>query len=371
VSHNMLCKPATFLSSERRIHSEGGRPMNPMNGHREDGTSAPPRTTAAAPDVSIVVPVYNEDSTLPELRRRLQTVMGQMDAHVEIVFVNDGSRDTSLVQMRSIHQDDRRFGYVSLARNFGHQVAVTAGIHFAGGKAVIVMDGDLQDPPELIPELIRQWRRGFDVVHARRARREDESRLKRGTAYVFYRMLRWLSDVDIPSDAGDFCLMDRRVVDLLKRMPERNRYVRGLRAWVGFRQTTVSFDRPPRSSGKAKYTFRKSLALAIDGIVSFSMVPLRIATYLGLTAASLALMMSAMVLFWRLRHPEAPLTGFAIILIVVFFLGSVQLVCMGLLGEYVGRIYEEVKQRPLFTVDEVAGVANVAPNAGELSRNSA
>jgi dolichol-phosphate mannosyltransferase len=302
-----------------------------------------------------VLPIYNEEENIPELYRRLQAVINQLDGESELVFVDDGSRDRSLEMLRALHRQDPRVCYLSFARNFGHQIAVTAGLNFARGQAVIVMDSDLQDPPELLPDLIEQWRQGYQVVYAQRTQRRKESRLKRLYAYIFYRLLRSLADVDIPTDTGDFCLMDRRVVDLLNAMPERNRYIRGLRAWVGFRQTAIYFERDPRFAGEVKYTFHKSFALAINGLISFSKVPLRVATYCGLLAAAIALLMAVLVIYWRFFEVHSPVTGFATIAVAIFFLGAVQLISIGILGEYIGRIYEEIKNRPLYTLAEAEG----------------
>lgn len=304
---------------------------------------------------SLVLPIYNEEENIPELYRRLQAVINQLDGESELVFVDDGSRDRSLEMLRALHRQDPRVCYLSFARNFGHQIAVTAGLNFARGQAVIVMDSDLQDPPELLPDLIEQWRQGYQVVYAQRTQRRKESRLKRLYAYIFYRLLRSLADVDIPTDTGDFCLMDRRVVDLLNAMPERNRYIRGLRAWVGFRQTAIYFERDPRFAGEVKYTFHKSFALAINGLISFSKVPLRVATYCGLLAAAIALLMAVLVIYWRFFEVHSPVTGFATIAVAIFFLGAVQLISIGILGEYIGRIYEEIKNRPLYTLAEAEG----------------
>jgi dolichol-phosphate mannosyltransferase len=316
------------------------------------------------PIYSLIVPVYNEEATLPELYRRLRTVMDRLDGPIELILVNDGSSDRSLDLMRDLHTRDPRICYLSLARNFGHQIAVTAGLNFARGQAVIILDADLQDPPELIPDLIDRWRQGYEVVYAQRTQRRREHWFKRLTAYGFYRLLKQLADVDIPTDTGDFCLMDRRVVDVLNAMPERNRYVRGLRSWIGFRQTAIPFERDPRYAGEVKYTFRKSLALAINGLVSFSKVPLRISTYVGLFSALVAIGMALLVLYWRIFHPASPLTGYATIAAAIFFLGAVQLFSIGILGEYIGRIYEEVKNRPLYTLAEVAGftASDAAPD---------
>jgi dolichol-phosphate mannosyltransferase len=281
--------------------------------------------------------------------------MEQLDGDAELILIDDGSRDRSLSMMRELHHLDNRVHYLSLARNFGHQIAVTAGLNFVQGKCIIVMDADLQDPPELILTMIDKWHQGYQVVYAQRTSRQQETWLKRLTAYLFYRILRRLAKVDIPEDTGDFCLMDRQDVNILNSMPERNRYIRGLRAWVGFRQTSVPFARDPRFAGTVKYTFGKSWALAIDGIISFSTVPLRLATYIGILSAFIALFMILLVLYWRLSEPSSPIIGYTLITISMFFLGSVQLICIGILGEYIGRIYEEVKGRPLYTLKETGG----------------
>ncbi|MFM7363433.1 MAG: glycosyltransferase family 2 protein [Cuspidothrix sp.] len=281
--------------------------------------------------------------------------MDQLDGDTELILIDDGSRDRSLTMIRELHHHDHRVRYLSLARNFGHQIAVTAGLNFVQGKSIIVMDADLQDPPELILTMIDKWREGYQVVYAQRISRQKETLLKRFTAYLFYRILKRLAKVDIPVDTGDFCLMDRQVVDILNAMPERNRYIRGLRAWVGFSQTSVLFERNPRFAGNVKYTFGKSFSLAIDGIISFSTVPLRVATYLGIISATIAIIMILLVLYWRIFAPVSHLIGYTLITIAMFFLGSVQLICIGILGEYIGRIYEEVKGRPLYTLKETGG----------------
>ncbi len=307
------------------------------------------------PKYTLIVPIYNEEETIPEMYRRLNSLMDRLDGSCELILINDGSKDKSIFLLRDLHHKDPRVCYLSLARNFGHQVAVTAGLNFARGKAVIILDADLQDPPELIPEMIEKWQQGYQVVYAQRTKRHKESWFKRFTAYGFYRLLKGLADVDIPTDTGDFCLMDRCVVDILNAMPERNRYIRGLRSWVGFQQTSVKFERSPRYAGEVKYTFRKSFSLAINSLISFSKVPLRLSTYLGLFSAVFALFMAILVLYWRVHETKSPLTGFATIMIAVFFLGSVQLISIGILGEYIGRIYEEIKGRPMYTLSEIMG----------------
>ena len=307
---------------------------------------------------SFVIPIYNEEETILELYRRVSAVMDRLDGTVELVLINDGSRDKSLKLIREIHQQDQRVCYLSFARNFGHQIAVTAGLNFARGQIVIVLDADLQDPPELIPDMVEKWRQGYQVVYAQRTQRHQESWFKRFMAYTFYRILKNLADVEIPTDTGDFCLMDRQVVDVLNSMPERNRYIRGLRAWVGFQQTAIGFERDPRFAGEVKYSFRKSLGLGVNGIVSFSKVPLRLSTYVGLLSAVIAIIMALLVIYWRFFAGTSTLTGYATLIVAVFFIGAVQLVSIGILGEYIGRIYEEIKGRPLYTLAEVAGFDN-------------
>jgi len=308
-----------------------------------------------SPKYSFIIPIYNEEETILEMYRRMSAVMDRMDGAVELILINDGSRDRSLPLLRELHDKDSRVCYLSLARNFGHQIAVTAGLNFSRGQIVVILDADLQDPPELIPDMVEKWRQGYQVVYAQRTQRRQESWFKRFMAYSFYRLLKQLADVDIPTDTGDFCLLDRQVVEVLNAMPERNRYIRGLRSWIGFRQTAIRFERDPRFAGEVKYTFRKSLALAINGLVSFSTVLLRISTYVGLLAAIASILMALLVLYWRIFVPNSPLTGFTIVLMATFFLGAVQLVSIGILGEYIGRIYEEVKGRPLYTLAEVGG----------------
>ena len=309
---------------------------------------------------SFVIPVYNEEANIPEMYRRLKTLTASLDGESELILVDDGSQDRSLEKIRELHQQNPQVRYLSLARNFGHQIALTAGLNFVQGSVVIVLDADLQDPPEVVPKLIEKWQQGYQVVYAQRLARKQEGWFKRLSAYAFYRVLRHLANVEIPADTGDFCLMDRQVVDLLNAMPERNRYIRGLRSWVGFSQIAVQFQRDPRFAGKVKYTFRRSLGLAISGIIAFSKVPLRLATYLGLFSAGLALLMVILVLYWRLFEPSSRLIGVTIIAVAIFFLGAVQLVCIGILGEYIGQIYEEVKGRPLYTVKEVGGLSETS-----------
>jgi dolichol-phosphate mannosyltransferase len=303
---------------------------------------------------SFVIPIFNEEETIPLLYDRLSAMMLTLEGESELLFVDDGSQDQSLKLIRELHQRDHQISYISFARNFGHQIAVTAGLNFAKGEAVIIMDADLQDPPEIVPQMIDKWKSGYQVVYAQRIVRKQETWFKRLTAYLFYRILQLCADdVKIPADTGDFCLLDRQVVNTLNSMPERNRYLRGLRAWVGFNQTSILFERDPRIAGMIKYTFFKSLRLAIDGVISMSKAPLRFSAYLGWVAAAFSIFMMFLTLYWRIISPGSQLIGYAFITIAIFFLSSVQLISIGILGEYIGRIYDEVKQRPLYTVKEV------------------
>jgi dolichol-phosphate mannosyltransferase len=316
------------------------------------------------PELSIVIPVFNEEATLDELHRRIAEVLPQVGGATEVILVNDGSRDRTAEQVRQTCRQDPRFRGVHFSRNFGHQAAVAAGLRYAQGRAVAVMDADLQDPPTLVLEMLDRWREGYDVIYARHRNRARETVLKRAAAYTFYRVLRRLAKPEIPPDTGDFCLMDRRVVDLLNAMPERNRYVRGLRAWIGLRQTAVDFDRPPRFAGEAKYTFRKSLALALNGIFSLSKAPLRVATYFGLIVSVTSFVLAVWFVIEKLTV-GFEIRGWASTVVIMLFLGGVQLLTIGIIGEYISRIYDEVKQRPLYIVDRVD---NLPESAGGLSR---
>jgi glycosyltransferase involved in cell wall biosynthesis len=303
------------------------------------------------PLISVVVAAYNEGKSLPELYRQLISIFHSRDVELEILVIDDGSNDGTLDWLRSTSQIDQRVRYLSFSRNFGHQAALTAGLRNAVGDAVIVMDADLQDPPQVIPEMLQKWREGYQVVRGTRIERESDPWSKRLFAWFYYRLLRRLAKVNMPVDSGDFCLLDRLVVDSLNSLPERNRYVRGLRAWIGFRQVDQPFNRQQRFSGTPKYSLLKSLALALDGLVSFSYTPLRLATYLGLISGALALVMVALVFYWRF-FTDSPLVGsFAIIAAFLVF-GSVQLMTIGIMGEYIGRIYDEVKGRPHYVVKE-------------------
>jgi polyisoprenyl-phosphate glycosyltransferase len=309
----------------------------------------------AAPILSLVLPIYNEEVIIPELDRRLRLLLADVGSGVgeswEVLFVNDGSKDRSLALLRALAATEPRYKVVSLSRNFGHQMAITAGLDRANGEAVVVMDADLQDPPEVVRQMVAKWRDGFDVVFGVRSRRHGESAFKRFTAATYYRLLRgMLGDVSIPVDAGDFRLMSRPVVLTLRALRERHRFVRGLVWWVGFRQAEVRYERPGRFAGETKFPFRKMLRFAIDGITSFSTVPLRMAVWLGLLAG-LAALGGAVWAFWAKFYGSGVVRGWTTIMILVGLGSSAQLLMTGILGEYVGRIYEEVKRRPLYVVE--------------------
>ena len=300
---------------------------------------------------SVVVPVHNEAANLSELVRRMTAVLDALGEAWELVIVDDGSTDESTRIIREVAQQDRRVRPVILARSFGHQIAITAGWDFARGDAVIVADGDLQDPPEVIPELVRKWKEGYEVVYGVRRERRGETWFKKSTATLFYRLLRRLTEVPIPADVGDFRLMDRRVVDVLKRMKEHHRFPRGMSAWVGFRQAAVAYTRDARARGESKYRFRRMARLATTAITGFSSAPLRLATLLGFLSTGAALVCAPFVLVARASHPASFLAAFAG-WIPIFFLGGIQLICIGILGEYIGRLYDEARGRPLYVVRE-------------------
>lgn len=302
--------------------------------------------------LSVVVPVFNEEDGIAELHRRLGAALDSAGMPHEIVLVNDGSRDRSAELLDAAAAADPHVVVVHLSRNFGHQAALAAGLAQARGQAVVVLDADLQDPPELIPALMERWREGYHIVYGQRIKRHGDPFTKRALAWMYYRVVRDLASVDLPTDAGDFCLMDRAVVDVLVAMPERNRYIRGLRAWVGFRQTAVPFERAERFAGERKYGFRHSLALALNGIFSLSRAPLQLATWFGLAVSAVSFALGAWYIFRKITVGY-PVQGWASLAVIVLFLGGVQLITIGLLGEYLGRIYDEVKQRPLYVIGRV------------------
>ncbi len=310
-------------------------------------------------ELSIVIPVFNEQATLPELHHRVAEILAQVGSEAEVILVNDGSRDGTAELVSGICRRDNRFRAVHFSRNFGHQAAVAAGLRYSRGRAVVVMDADLQDPPTLVPQLMERWREGYEVVYARRRTRAREGLWKRAGAWAYYRLLRGVAQQDIPTDTGDFCLMDRQVVDLLNSMPERNRYIRGLRAWVGFRQSSVEFDRPPRFAGDTHYTLGKSMGLALNGIVSLSKAPLRLATYFGLVVSAVSFLLAIAFIIEKLTV-GFEIQGWASTVVIILFLGGVQLLTIGIIGEYLSRIYDEVKQRPLYIVRQVENLDHAA-----------
>lgn len=311
--------------------------------------------------LSIVIPCYNEEDVIGETMKRLQSFCSELqDLDVELIFVDDGSSDCTRDLLKRFAQDDSRIKIIGFARNFGHQIAVTAGIDAANGDAVVLIDADLQDPPEVIHQMIIKWRDGFDVVYGTRTKRPGESAFKLLTARIFYRLLNKLSDVVIPLDTGDFRLMSRQVVDTLRAMPERDRFVRGMVSWVGFKQTALPYVRAERFAGKSKYPLRKMLRFATDGILSFSTKPLQMSIAMGMFCACLALLGIAYALYLRL-FTNIWVEGWTALMIAVLFLGGVQLISVGILGEYIGKIYSEIKSRPLYIVQEYCGFNESGP----------
>lgn len=319
--------------------------------------SGPPGPTSgegsARPTYSIVIPILDELETLPELGRRLVDLMALLDGPAEVVLVDDGSSDGSFDAMLALHGSDPRFRVLRLSRNFGHQIAISAGLQHAVGEAVVVMDGDLQDPPEAVLALAQAWRDGYHVVYAVREQRQGETRMKLVSAHWFYRLLGRMSDVHVPSDAGDFRLVDRRVVDAVNAMPEHRRYLRGLYAWVGFDQTGVTYVREPRHAGRTKFPLRKMLGFAADGIVSFSTVPLRMAMSLGFVVATLAFLTAVYGVASKVLGHVVP--GWTSLVVIVGLLSGVQLMVLGIMGEYLARIYDEAKGRPLYILRDQVG----------------
>ncbi len=307
------------------------------------------------PVLSLVLPVFNEEDVIPELRSRLEAFLKELDVASEVVFVDDGSSDRSCELLKAACAEDARFRLVSFSRNFGHQRAITAGVDFARGEAVVVMDADLQDPPAVVLEMVERWREGYDVVYGRRRHREGETFFKLVTAKIFYRVFAAMIPIEVPLDTGDFRLMSRRVVLTLRGLRETHRFVRGLVAWLGFKQTAVLYDRPGRFAGETKYPLRKMLRFAVDGITSFSILPLRFAAYLGVFISIAAIGYAAWAVYAKYVRHDA-VQGWTALVVLVALLASVQLLMIGVLGEYIGRIYEEVKRRPLYVVKEKVNV---------------
>lgn len=302
-------------------------------------------------DLSVIIPIYNEEANIEALYQRLRGVLDTLRVSCELIFVNDGSRDTSLPLLRALAARDERVRYLDFSRNFGHQIAVTAGLDQARGAAVAIIDADLQDPPELIADLYAKLRQGYDVVYAKRRSRQGESPAKRLTAKFFYRILARLTRVAIPVDTGDFRIISRRVVLALRQMPEQHKFLRGQIAWVGYRQTFVEYDRAERAGGETGYTYRKMLSFALDGITGFSDTPLKAATLMGFAVSGVAFLLMVYTLYSRLaRHDYEP--GWASLMMSILFLGGVQLIAVGVIGEYIARLSANVRQRPLYIVAE-------------------
>lgn len=338
-----------------------------MTNHAPDSAQESPPVNAPTnaaespitrPTFSVVVPIWNEEQTISELYKRVVDSMDTLTAARgetwELICVNDGSRDSSLSLLLELRARDPRVKVIDLSRNFGHQVAITAGADFAEGDAVIVMDADLQDPPDVVLRMIEKWREGYDVVYAQRRTREGETKFKLWTASAFYRVLRSITDVNIPVDTGDFRLMDRRVVLVMRKLREKHRFMRGLSSWVGFNQIGVEYDRAERYAGETKYPLRKMLRLAIAAITSFSFLPLQLATYAGFILAGISLIGIIVTIVLRLSGSLA-FVGQATTLVAVLFLGGIQLIFLGVIGEYIGRIYDEAKDRPLYVVNHAHG----------------
>lgn len=302
--------------------------------------------------LSVVVPAYNEQEVLPELHARLTRVLKDVCARYEIIMVNDGSKDKTLDIIRTLQQQDPHVGYVNLSRNFGKEIAMTAGLDVANGDAVVVIDADLQDPAEVIPELVAGWREGYDVVYARRVSRDGESWFKKSTAAGFYRVIRSVGRVDIPADVGDFRLLGRRAVVALRSLRERHRFMKGLFAWIGFRQKAIDYKRDARFAGETKWNYWKLWNFALEGITSFSIAPLKITSYLGLLTAFASFLYAIFTVYKTIRYGD-PVQGYPSLMVVILFLGGIQLIGIGIIGEYLGRMFDETKDRPLYLLDEV------------------
>ncbi|MCP1451480.1 glycosyltransferase family 2 protein [Priestia megaterium] len=300
---------------------------------------------------SIVIPVYNEQEVIHETYRRLTEVMRSTKEAYELLFVNDGSRDRTAEIIKEYSEQDPAVVLLDFARNFGHQIAITAGMDYARGEAVVVIDADLQDPPELILEMIEKWKQGFDVVYAKRTKRKGETYFKKQTAAMFYRFLRAMTDIDIPLDTGDFRLLDRKVCNQMNSIQEKNRFVRGLVSWVGFKQTAVEYERDERLAGESKYPLKKMLKLSMDGITSFSYKPLKLASYAGVTLSGIGFIYLLVVLYLKL-FTDSTITGWSSLIVIQLFFSGIILIILGMIGEYIGRIYDETKNRPLYIVRE-------------------
>jgi polyisoprenyl-phosphate glycosyltransferase len=315
---------------------------------------------------SIVVPIYNEEESFAELVKRLSGVMDRLDGPAEVILVDDGSHDASYQLMSQVNRDDPRFKVIQLSRNFGHQVAITAGMDAAAGQAVVIIDADLQDPPEVILEMAARWQEGYEVVYAVREHREGETRFKTGTATVFYNLLRRLADVEQPVDVGDFRLVDRKALDAFLLMREHNRYVRGMFSWIGFRQGAVRYQRASRHAGTSKYPLRKMIKFATDGFVGFSTAPLRFALMAGMVISIAAVGYGVVAIALKLAGLH-DVPGYASLLVTITFLSGVQLVVMGMVGQYVARVYDETRNRPLYLIRESRGLIPRSDSNGHVT----
>jgi polyisoprenyl-phosphate glycosyltransferase len=301
--------------------------------------------------LSVVVPVFNESAVLPRFHERLAAVLDKLDLRSEILYVNDGSSDHSLEVIAKLHEGDARVGLINLSRNFGKELAMTAGFDQASGDAVVVIDSDLQDPPELIVEFVRHWRAGYDVIYGKRTTRDGESALKKATAFMFYRVIQSVSRVKIPVDTGDFRLMSRRAADALRKLREQHRFMKGLFAWIGYKTYAVEYQRDARFAGKSSFNYWKLWNFALEGVTSFTTAPLKLATYLGLAVATSAFVYGAIIIYKTLVYGN-PVAGYPSLMVVVLFLGGIQLVGLGIIGEYLGRMFDESKNRPLYLVQD-------------------
>ncbi len=314
--------------------------------------------------LSIVVPAYNEREVLPKFHERLSAVLTRLPYHWEVIYVNDGSRDLTLRVMHALRTNDSHVAVLDLSRNYGKEVALTAGLDHAQGDAVIVIDADLQDPPELIPEFVAHWEEGFDMVYAKRIQRDGETIPKKITAYLFYQLLQRVSRVNVPEDTGDFRLLSRRAVRSLRQLREQNRFTKGLFAWIGYPSKAIPYRRDPRQAGKTKWNYWKLWNFALDGIVSFTVMPLKVATYVGFFTALVAFVYAGMVIYKALMFGD-PVRGYPSLMVVMLFLGGIQLMGMGIMGEYLGRVFEEVKRRPLYFFNTYMPSRQSGPVAAE------
>ncbi len=313
------------------------------------------------PLLSVVVPVYNEESVLMETFKRLKTVLDAMEITYEVILVNDGSKDKTAEIAAEICNENPSWKFLNFSRNFGHQIAITAGMDYSSGEAIVVIDADLQDPPELIPQMMLKWHEGFDVVYAKRVKREGETFFKKFSAKMFYKLMRFMTDFDLPTDVGDYRLIDSKVKEALKLVNERNRYIRGIISWLGFKQTAVEFNREKRFAGETKYPLKKMIKFAFDGITSFSYKPLKIATYIGVLVSFVSFVFIIIVIIMAML--QKTVTGWASTLAVSLFFNGVVLIMLGIIGEYIGRIFDEVKARPLYIVARTINLENDALNA--------